>query len=270
MVIAYFKKEARHCNGRNKPCSIEEACSKVDTTKRNPWTRRYLRKKVRSELRGLCDEHMKIHRKVSAMITLPYWDKSSDEYRVTLPKASFQKYGISRHRLGDPGTYWTTYNGANQYAIKIQVLKTAGAQKQMHAKEELVYKMASNHSVGPTVYDWFYIKEKDGLSVIKPLSGRKVKFHSLAVAVVKRYDRQVNKRVRRMPSFDRRMERLEESLDRFSELHGIENREWTKDANLLVNLTEDDEDISAMIVGDWGKVSVRKGSVLRCDPKEKF
>jgi hypothetical protein len=268
MVLGYFGKGAKHCGGRRKACSIKDACARLDTAKRNPWTGRRLRKTIRAELKELCVKEE--HHPVGKVVTLSYWDKHEDQYHITLSKSLFRKFGVTRKQLGKPGTYWTVYRASKgqKYAIKIQPLKTIGDQTRMHTREEAVYKMASNHNIGPEVFDWFYIKEGD-FTAIKALTGRKVTFHSIAVAVVGLYDRAVDARVKKMPSYDRHMETLIESLEQFEEMHMIANNEWQKDANLLVNLTADGGDVQNLIVGDWGKLRIRHGVVLECKHKEK-
>lgn len=268
MVLSYFgKKPVKHCRGRKVPCSTREACEKLDRAKKNPWTGRYLRSKIRAELKAHCSKRKlaKQAKKRAKMVTLDYWDRNNDQYSVSVAEDFFGEHGANPgRRLGNAGTYWTTYLSRDgKRAVKIRLLKSVSASVK---REEGVYKMASNHKIGPRVYHWNYVGG-EGFSAVKTLTGRKADFAYLAIAIVERFDQTVNSKVKRLRKYGELYERLEADLDDFYERHGIDNGEWAKDANLLVKLSEDGATVEEMVVGDWGKTTGGKYP-LRCDPSE--
>jgi hypothetical protein len=238
----------------------------------NPWTGRRLRKKVRSGL----DSDCKVYRRqkkspLAAKVLLRWRDSSQDWHDVWMERAALMSRGHGwptvvpepKVLVGRPGAYWTVYASAGDptSVVKVRPAFTVADATTIDA-EERVYRLAEQYGVGPVVRDWFMLhgsRRAPAQSGVLRDSGKGDRLtEGIAVAVVERYQQEVDGRVRRMKSFARMEAELMRRVDRMEKETGIRNREPWQDRNMLADLTGNGGDVVRLTVGDWGSFTHRK------------
>ena len=261
---------AGHCRGSlRRPCSFDEACSLLPPLGRttiNPFTGRRLRSKVRAGLTADCKRQRASSPRArpaaaaaagvvgGGRISLAYFDFANEEHEVWFDKRVISGLVAPdpKHRFGI-GAYWTVYaDAANpNVAIKIRPAFTEAEVRTIEA-EAKVYRLAAANGVGPKVYDWFFVegkRRKKGGAGLRGARGDRL-ISGVAVAVVERYQQEVDHKVKCMPSYAKLLADLKARVADFESRTGIANKEPWQPRNLFVDLARGD--VSRIVVGDWG------------------
>ena len=265
--LHYFpkKKVLDHCPRKTR-CKIKAACAHVRGryARKNPWTGRTLRKRIRGYLRHDCDtwEANKRRRKAAAeeeMTTLIWRDYHKKRFVVRVRTSVLRDHGISK--IEEPaigfGGYWSVYSIGAKRAVKVNVVSTEAGEN-IERKERKVYPVAERHKVGPKIYDWFHVREPDVVVNAereirhRDGEGRKKVFRYVTFALVEKFDGPVNDDIKEMRGYGVMLDKMYERVGDMRDLHGIKVGDL-KDENYLVKVVEGT--LKRLVVGDWGSTN---------------
>ena len=278
--LPYFtkKKILDHCPRKTR-CKKAVACTHVRGryARKNPWTGRKLRKRVREDLRHDCDVYearkrrktteaaekrkktaeKNVEKEERGRWTDIVWrDYHEKEFVVQVRTSILRDHGI--HRIEEPalgfGGYWSVYPISAKRALKVNVVHTEAIEN-LERKERDVYPVAEAHHVGPEIYEWFHVRDPD-VRVVSNTPGRRAKsFRYVAFAVVERYEGHVTAETKKLAGYTKKMLEADDRVMEVEEMHGIKLGD-RKGVNYLVNVAGGR--VTKLVVGDWGSTNPKR------------